>query len=882
MHPERTSTGRGQAQRGGYFLIVEDSSVINMGDSHMDTGATNAEAVAEEVSLFSTTDMIVFSVIIGVLTYWFLFRKKKEEMPEFTKISTTSVINMGDSHMDTGATNAEAVAEEVSLFSTTDMIVFSVIIGVLTYWFLFRKKKEEMPEFTKISTTTTSVRESSFVEKMKKTGRNIIVFYGSQTGTAEEFANRLSKDAHRYGMRGMAADPEEYDLADLSSLAEIDNSLVVFCMATYGEGDPTDNAQDFYDWLQETDVDLSGIKYAVFGLGNKTYEHFNAMGKYVDQRLEQLGAQRIFELGLGDDDGNLEEDFITWREQFWPAVCEFFGVEATGEESSIRQYELVVHMDIDEARVYTGEMGRLKSYENQKPGGRGGGGSWPYCPWCPHTSGSWVAPAGPSHEWAQRGTHLFMSTAQENLRTSREKVPERRLLRSQDSRGPRLSGAGKADSGESRPCRLCFFTCFGISLWHALVPNSWLRTASPFDAKNPFLAAVTTNRKLNQGTERYLMHLELDISDSKIRYESGDHVAIYPANDSNLVNQLGKILGADLDVVMSLKNLDEESNKKHPFPCPTTYRTALTYYLDITNPPRTNVLYELAQYASEPSEQEQLRKMASSSGEGKELYLSWVVEARRHILAILQDYPSLRPPIDHLCELLPRLQARYYSIASSSKVHPNSVHICAVVVEYETKSGRINKGVATSWLQAKNPAGDNGRRALVPMFVRKSQFRLPFKSTTPVIMVGPGTGVAPFMGFIQERAWLQQQGKEVGETLLYYGCRRSDEDYLYREELAQFHKEGALSGLNVAFSREQAHKVYVQHLLKRDKEHLWKLIHEGGAHIYVCGDARNMARDVQNTFCDIAAELGAMEHAQAVEYIKKLMTKGRYSLDVWS
>uniref|UniRef100_A0A4W2BP66 NADPH--cytochrome P450 reductase n=1 Tax=Bos indicus x Bos taurus TaxID=30522 RepID=A0A4W2BP66_BOBOX len=569
---------------------------------------------------------------------------------------------------------------------------------------------------------TSSVKDRSFVEKMKKTGRNIIVFYGSQTGTAEEFANRLSKDAHRYGMRGMAADPEEYDLADLSSLPEIEKALAIFCMATYGEGDPTDNAQDFYDWLQETDVDLSGVKYAVFALGNKTYEHFNAMGKYVDKRLEQLGAQRIFDLGLGDDDGNLEEDFITWREQFWPAVCEHFGVEATGEESSIRQYELMVHTDMDMAKVYTGEMGRLKSYENQKP---------------------------------------------------------------------------------------------------------------PFDAKNPFLAVVTTNRKLNQGTERHLMHLELDISDSKIRYESGDHVAVYPANDSALVNQLGEILGADLDIIMSLNNLDEESNKKHPFPCPTSYRTALTYYLDITNPPRTNVLYELAQYASEPTEHEQLRKMASSSGEGKELYLRWVLEARRHILAILQDYPSLRPPIDHLCELLPRLQARYYSIASSSKVHPNSVHICAVAVEYETKTGRINKGVATSWLRAKEPAGENGGRALVPMYVRKSQFRLPFKATTPVIMVGPGTGVAPFIGFIQERAWLRQQGecvaragsgqgagpgslthlatlapgKEVGETLLYYGCRRSDEDYLYREELAGFHKDGALTQLNVAFSREQPQKV---------------------------------------------------------------------------
>ncbi|KAF4791042.1 NADPH--cytochrome P450 reductase [Turdus rufiventris] len=677
---------------------------------------------------------------------------------------------MGEASMDPTISAADSTAQQDSLFSMTDVFLISLITGLFTYWFFFRKKKEEVPDLPKMQSVAAPVRDSSFIEKMKKTGRNIVVFYGSQTGTAEEFANRLSKDAHRYGLRGMAADPEEYDLSDLSRLSEIDKSLAVFCMATYGEGDPTDNAQDFYDWLQEADADLSGLRFAVFGLGNKTYEHFNAMGKYVDKRLEELGAQRIFELGLGDDDGNLEEDFITWREQFWPAVCEHFGVEATGEESSIRQYELVVHTDVNMNKVYTGEMGRLKSYENQKP---------------------------------------------------------------------------------------------------------------PFDAKNPFLAQVTENRKLNEGGERHLMHLVLDISNSKIRYESGDHVAVYPANDSSLVNQIGEILGTDLDTVMSLNNLDEESNKKHPFPCPTSYRTALTYYLDITNPPRTNVLYELAQYATDAGEQERLRKMASSAPEGKALYLSWVVEARRNILAILQDMPSLHPPIDHLCELLPRLQARYYSIASSSKVHPNSIHICAVTVEYETKTGRLNKGVATNWLKGKVPE-QNGSSSLVPMYVRKSQFRLPFKPSTPVIMIGPGTGIAPFIGFIQERAWLKQQGKEVGETVLYYGCRHEREDYLYREELARFQKEGVLTQLNVAFSRDQAEKVYVQHLLKKNKENVWKLINEGMAHIYVCGDARNMARDVQNTFYEIVSEFGNMSQPQAVDYVKKLMTKGRYSLDVWS
>ncbi|XP_078535757.1 NADPH--cytochrome P450 reductase isoform X2 [Lissotriton helveticus] len=682
-------------------------------------------------------------------------------------------MNMGDSGIDPNITPSDdgSSSQEEALFSMADMFLFSLIVGLLTYWLFFRKKKEEIPDFPKIQTTTTaSARDNSFVEKMKKTGKNIVVFYGSQTGTGEEFSNRLSKDAHRYGMRGMSADPEEYEMADLSRLTEIDNALAVFCMATYGEGDPTDNAQDFYDWLQETDTDLSGLKYAVFGLGNKTYEHFNAMGKYVDKRLEELGGERIFELGMGDDDGNLEEDFITWREQFWPAVCEHFGVEATGEESSIRQYELVVQTDVNMNKVYTGEMGRLKSYETQKP---------------------------------------------------------------------------------------------------------------PFDAKNPFLAIVTVNRKLNEGGERHLMHLELDITGSKIRYESGDHVAVYPTNDAALVNKLGEILGADLDTVLSLNNLDEESNKKHPFPCPTTYRTALTYYLDITNPPRTNVLYELAQYATDPKEQEHLRKMASSAAEGKALYLSWVVESRRNILAILEDVPSLRPPIDHLCELLPRLQARYYSIASSSKVHSNSIHICAVVVEYEAKCGRTNKGVATNWLKNKLIT-DNGHKSTVPMYVRKSQFRLPFKSSTPVIMIGPGTGIAPFVGFIQERSWLKEQGKEVGDTVLYYGCRHANEDYLYKEELKRFHEEGVLTQLNVAFSRDQEQKVYVQHLLKKNKENVWKLIHEDNAHIYVCGDARYMARDVQNTFYEIVAEFAKLEHAQAVDYVKKLMTKGRYSLDVWS
>ncbi|XP_029527133.1 NADPH--cytochrome P450 reductase-like [Oncorhynchus nerka] len=210
------------------------------------------------------------------------------------------------------------------------------------------------------------------------------------------------------------------------------------------------------------------------------------------------------------------------------------------------------------------------------------------------------------------------------------------------------------------------------------------------------------------------------------------------------------------------------------------------------------------------------------------------------------------------------------------------VSICAVVVEFQTSTGRSFKGVATNWLKNKLVVTDNGHKATVPMYVRKSQFRLPFKASNPVVMIGPGTGIAPFMGFLQERGWMKEQGKDVGGTILYFGCRHRYQDLMYQQELEEFEKVGVLTQLNVAFSRDQEEKVYVQHLLKKNNEHLWKLIHTDNAHIYICGDARNMARDVQNAFYDIAEEVGGLTHTQAVAYIKKLMTKGCYSQDVWS
>ncbi|XP_057654372.1 NADPH--cytochrome P450 reductase [Diorhabda carinulata] len=687
-------------------------------------------------------------------------------------ISFVVLIRMNDVDADLGAEQIPEVSE--NLFGTFDIVLLTLIIGGITWYLLNKHKKTKtMSNGRSYSIQPTSMSlqsstENSFIKKLQSSGRSLVVFYGSQTGTGEEFAGRLAKEGVRYRMKGMVADPEECDMEELVNLKNIPNSLAVFCLATYGEGDPTDNAMEFYEWLQNGDADLTGLNYAVFGLGNKTYEHYNKVAIYVDKRLEELGATRLYDLGLGDDDANIEDDFITWKDKFWPAVCEHFGIESTGEDINMRQYRLE---EFDEApdRVFTGEMARLQSLKNQRP---------------------------------------------------------------------------------------------------------------PYDAKNPFLSKIKVNRELHKSGDRSCMHIEFDIEGSKMRYDAGDHLAVYPINDIELVEKLGKYCAKDLNTIFSLINTDEESSKKHPFPCPCSYRTALLHYVDITQNPRTHILKELAEYCSDPAEKEKLKLMSTTTPEGKALYQQWIIEDNRNIIHILEDMPSCHPALDHLCELLPRLQPRYYSISSSPKLYPNTVHITAVVVEYDTPTGRHNKGVATTWLKMKIPDPEK-ELPTVPIFIRKSQFRLPTKSQIPIIMIGPGTGFAPFRGFIQERNHCKEEGKPVGETVLYFGCRKKSEDFIYEEELLDYEKKGLVT-LHLAFSRDQPQKIYVTHLLEKQADEVWKIIGDNNGHVYICGDAKSMATDVRAILTKILQDKGSMTEEQASAYLKKMETQKRLSADVWS
>ncbi|MBV8312231.1 MAG: sulfite reductase subunit alpha, partial [Planctomycetaceae bacterium] len=241
------------------------------------------------------------------------------------------------------------------------------------------------------------------------------------------------------------------------------------------------------------------------------------------------------------------------------------------------------------------------------------------------------------------------------------------------------------------------------------------------------------------------------------------------------------------------------------------------------------------------------------------------------LLDVLRRHPSIRIEADQLLELLPPLQPRLYSISSSPRAHPGEVHLTVGVVRY-SKGDRLRKGVASTFLAERVRAGGEVR-----VFVHPShRFQLPDSGDTPMIMVGPGTGVAPFRAFLEERRAVSATGK----NWLFFGDQCRATDYLYEQELHQFQAAGVLTRLDLAFSRDQAEKVYVQdRMLKRARE-LWNWLEEG-AHFYVCGDAKRMANDVDHALQQIVATQGGLSAGDAKAYVTGMAKSGRYQRDVY-
>lgn len=376
---------------------------------------------------------------------------------------------------------------------------------------------------------------------------------------------------------------------------------------------------------------------------------------------------------------------------------------------------------------------------------------------------------------------------------------------------------------------------------------------SPYSRKNPFPATLSINRKLTSPhSNKDTRHYEVSIAGSGLVYEPGDSLGIFPLNDPQLVEELLEVLG--------FKGSEEVTDPNQQI---ISIREALLRHYIITDPSK-QLLVAIAERDASASYLTSLH--APESKEHLEKYL-W----GREVIDPLMDHRKARFTPEEFVKLLRKLQPRLYSIASSPKVHPEEIHLTVATVQYESH-GRPRNGVCSTFL-----AHRVNEEIPVSVFIHSAKhFRLPEDESRDIIMVGPGTGVAPFRAFLHDRKASGASGKHW----LFFGDQRSETDFLYREELEAWHKEGTLHRFDTAFSRDQAEKIYVQHRMQEKAKELYAWLEEG-AYFYVCGDASRMAKDVEQTLRQIIETQGGHSPEAAAAYIDTLKKEKRYRKDVY-
>lgn len=373
-----------------------------------------------------------------------------------------------------------------------------------------------------------------------------------------------------------------------------------------------------------------------------------------------------------------------------------------------------------------------------------------------------------------------------------------------------------------------------------------------YSKTNPYPARLIVNNRLSgEGSGKDVRQFGFDIRESGIHYEAGDALGMWPKNCPEYVFEFEQALNLNADAPLVVDTREKPLHE------------ALIENYEIVRPS-----LEALQLIAERSASKELKALLDP--QRRQELQEWLYG--RQLVDILQEFP-IRASLEEIVPLLKRIQPRLYSIASSPKVQPGRIDLTVSAVRYTRfrDSKKIRKGVASTFL------ADRASEVDVPIFVQPSKhFHVPEQGDTPLIMVGPGTGVAPFRGFLQER---QARG-DAGKNWLFFGEQHAATDFYYQEELLQFQKDGVLHELSLAFSRDQAQKIYVQDRMRERGEELWDWL-EAGAHFCVCGDASRMAKDVDQALREIIQQYGNYDEAETVNYIRKLNMEKRYLRDVY-
>lgn len=372
---------------------------------------------------------------------------------------------------------------------------------------------------------------------------------------------------------------------------------------------------------------------------------------------------------------------------------------------------------------------------------------------------------------------------------------------------------------------------------------------SAYSRTNPFKAEVLENLNLNgRGSNKETRHLELSLEGSGLTFEPGDALGVYPENDPELVDLILEAVKWDANEKVTVNN--EE----------VTLKEALSSRVEIAT-----LTKPVVEKAAQLNSNKDLQSLVSNRDSIK-AYIDG-----RDLLDLIRDFGPWEVSAQEFAGILRKMPVRLYSIASSLAANPDEVHLTIGAVRYETH-GRHRKGVASTQVAERLQPGDT-----LPVYIQKNQnFRLPQNPDTPIIMVGPGTGVAPFRAFMQEREEIGAEGK----SWMFFGDQHFVTDFLYQTEWQKWIKDGVLTRMDVAFSRDQEEKVYVQNRMQEHSKELFQWLEEGAV-VYVCGDKNHMAKDVNNTLIDIIEKEGRLSREKAEAYLADMKQNKRYQRDVY-
>ncbi|XP_012063094.1 PREDICTED: NADPH-dependent diflavin oxidoreductase 1 [Atta cephalotes] len=596
----------------------------------------------------------------------------------------------------------------------------------------------------------------------------IRVLYGSETGTAQDVAEQIWKSAKRKGLQSTVSSLNDYDIQNLPF-----EQLIIFVVATTGQGDPPANMKQFWRHLLRKTLSatmLQNLKYGVLGLGDSSYSKFNFAAKKLNKRLVQLGGEELLPIGLADDQHNLGIDAVVdpWIKKLWKEIANVFKISV---EDKINKEDLII-------KRYNISIIEMKQ-------------SNPICI---------------DEQLLDIPYHLNTDIyAQETFINSDIRIG-------------------------------------------TIVEN--ISTTSQDHFQNVRLITIKANN---------------------ITYDPGDVIYIRPKNTAEQVKRFFDILH-EHNIKLFSDTIIQVSEKeiKVPFILKRnlTLGEIVEQYWDLNFKPRRSTMHTLSLISENELEKEKLCEFISPISQ-EELY-DYINRPRRNILEVLKDFPytTSKLNITLLFEIMSPIKPRPYSIASSLETTPNRIQVLVAVVKFKTRLVEPRFGLCSKWLASLN---NNDK---VIFWLQKGTFR--FDNNKPMILIGPGTGVAPFRSLLLEKV---KKGKDLKECILFFGCRNENKDYHCREDFECLSRKNNLK-IFCAFSRDQHHKIYVQHLIRQQRELCWQFLENNGS-IYLAGNSKNMPDNVRDEFVSLAKEIGKMTKEQAETFIKHLEKNNRYQTETW-